>query len=115
MTAVGGPFYEDLTVGRRFADAPAVTFTDGLAAAHTAIVGGRFALSRDRELAVRVAGRPLAAPALAWDVAIGQSTISGSTTDGIDVENSAHVFTFGTNQWVDNFSNVGQPSSATPQ
>ena len=75
MTAVGGPFYEDLTVGRRFADAPAVTITDGLAAAHTAIVGGRFALSRDRELAVRVAGRPLAAPALAWDVAIGQSTV----------------------------------------
>ncbi len=75
MTAVGGPFYEDLAVGRRFADAPAVTLTDGLAAAHAAIVGGRFALARDRELALRVAGRPLLSPALAWDVAIGQSTL----------------------------------------
>lgn len=75
MTAVGGPYYEDLPVGRRFADAPAVTLSDGLAAAHAAIVGGRFAMARDRELALRVAGRALAAPALAWDVAIGQSTV----------------------------------------
>lgn len=74
---VGGPFYNDLRIGARFDSAPGVTLTDGLAAVHSAIVGGRLHLASDHDLARRVTGRaqPLAAPALVWDVAIGQSTL----------------------------------------
>ena len=74
-TTVGGPFYEDIRIGDRFAGAPAVTLTDGLAAAHQAIVGGRLHLAHDRELAWRVTGTNVAPPALVWDVSIGQSTL----------------------------------------
>jgi acyl dehydratase len=73
---IGGPFYEDLPVGRAFAEVPSVTLTDGLAAAHHAIVGGRLRLARDQDLARRVTGRPVASPALVWDIAIGQSTVA---------------------------------------
>ena len=75
--AVGGPFYDDLHIGDRFDSAPGVTLTDGLAATHRAIVGGRLHLASDHELSRRVTGRaaPLAPPALVWDVAIGQSTL----------------------------------------
>ncbi|HVY19743.1 MAG TPA: MaoC family dehydratase [Bauldia sp.] len=72
---VDGPFFEDLPAGRVFDDVPAVTLTDGLAAAHHAIVGGRFRLARDQHLARRVTGRAVVSPALVWDVAIGQSTV----------------------------------------
>ena len=40
---IDGPYFEDLHVGRCFDSAPAVTLTEGLAAAHQAIVGGRVA------------------------------------------------------------------------
>jgi acyl dehydratase len=53
-----------------------VTLTDGLAAAHQAIVGNRLALTLDAPLAVSVLGRRLAPPALVWDTAIGQSTLA---------------------------------------
>ncbi len=74
---VGGPFYDDLKVGDRFDSAPRVTLTDGLAATHRAIVGGRLHLASDLELSRRVTGQsaPFVAPALVWDVAIGQSTL----------------------------------------
>ena len=52
-----------------------MTLTDGLAATHHAIVGGRFRLALDRALSGRVAHAPLASPSLAWDVSIGQSTL----------------------------------------
>jgi acyl dehydratase len=73
---VGGPFFEDLEVGDRLDDAPSVTVTDGLAAAHQAIVGDRLRLPLDRGLTRDVVGAdtPLAHPALVCDVAIGQST-----------------------------------------
>jgi acyl dehydratase len=73
----GGPYFEDLHPGRRFTEAPAVTLTDGLAAAHQAIVGGRLRVVLDHGLGRRVAGDgpPLAPPGLAWDVAIGQSSV----------------------------------------
>jgi acyl dehydratase len=77
VRTVGGPFYDDLRIGDRFDSAPAVTLTDGLAASHHAIVGGRLRLAHDHELSARVTGRhePLAHPGLVWDVAIGQSTL----------------------------------------
>ena len=70
-----GPFFDDLAIGRKFA-APAITLTEGMAAAHQAITGDRLALVLDHELCRRVTGGgPLAAPSLVWDVAIGQSTV----------------------------------------
>jgi acyl dehydratase len=72
-----GPFFDELSVGLVFPRVPGVTLTDGLAAAHQAIVGNRLALSLDGELARAVTGGDrLASPALVWDVAIGQSTVA---------------------------------------
>ena len=71
-----GPFFDDLTVGQEYRNAPAVTLTSGLAAAHQAITGDRLALTLDHELCHEVTGGgPIAAPSLVWDVAIGQSTV----------------------------------------
>jgi acyl dehydratase len=72
-----GPFFDQLTPGQSFGPVPGVTLTDGLAAAHQAIVGNRLALSLDGELARAVTGGDrLASPALVWDLAIGQSTVA---------------------------------------
>ncbi len=70
------PYFDDLVRGAVVDDAPAVTLTDGLAAAHRAILGDRTRLALDRELARRVAGTAdaVAHPSLVCDVAIGQST-----------------------------------------
>ena len=80
-TLIDGPYFEDLRHGQRFDDSPGLTLTEGLAAAHRAIVGGRLPLVLDGELSRRVlgAGGTLAAPNLAWDVAIGQSTTATHT------------------------------------
>ncbi|MGN6188184.1 MAG: MaoC family dehydratase [Conexibacter sp.] len=77
MTLPPAPFFEDLAVGAVDTAAPGVTLTDGLAAAHRAILGDRLRLTLDAPLARRVLGgeAPLAHPALVWDVAIGQSTL----------------------------------------
>jgi acyl dehydratase len=72
---VDGPRFDDLAVGDVFDHAPAVTLTDGLAAAHHAIVGGRVRLAFDRELSRAVTGIDVASPPLVWDMAIGQSTL----------------------------------------
>lgn len=69
-----GPYFDQLEHGQIFDRAPAVTLTDGLAAAHQAIVGDRLRLPLDRHLAAAVTGGPLAHPGLVTDVAIGQST-----------------------------------------
>jgi acyl dehydratase len=55
-----------------------MTLTEGAAAMHKAITGGRMRLSLDRSLAVAVTGLncALANPALVCDVAIGQSTLA---------------------------------------
>lgn len=73
---IAGPYFEDLRVGTMATDAPALTLTDGHAAVHQAILGGRLRLALDAELCHEVTGRerPLAHPALVCDVAIGQST-----------------------------------------
>ena len=71
-----GPYFDELAVGQEFGQAPGLTLTSGLAAAHQAITGDRLALATDHELCRAVTGRaPLASPALVWDVAIGQSTV----------------------------------------
>ena len=70
-----GPFFDSLSLGDVFDQAPSVTLTDGFAATHHAIVGGRFRLALDRALSGRVAHAPLVSPSLAWDVSIGQSTL----------------------------------------
>ncbi len=70
------PWFEDLHVGTVFADAPALTLTEGHAALHQAIAGDRLRLALDRTLAEAVAGGPVAHPALVWDSAIGQSTVA---------------------------------------
>ena len=71
------PYFEDLAVGQLERGAPSVTLSDGIAAAHQAIVGDRLALALDAMLARKVLGidARLAHPALVWDVAIGQSTL----------------------------------------
>ena len=76
MTVVAGPYFEDLEVGMRVEDAPSLTLTDGLAAAHRAILGVRLRLTLDAGLCEAVTGEPrlLADPQLVCDVAIGQST-----------------------------------------
>lgn len=74
---VQGPFFDELTHGQRFDSAPAVTLTSGHAAVHQAILGDRLALALDEGLAFAVTGRaPIAHPALAWDMGIGQSTLA---------------------------------------
>lgn len=77
MSTAEGPYFEDLRVGQVFDGAPAMTLTEGRAAAHQAITGDRLRLPLDGELSRRVtgSGAPLAHPALVWDVAIGQSTL----------------------------------------
>lgn len=72
-----GPYFEELSVGDVYDEAPAMTLDDGLAAVHRSIVGDRMKLPLDTELSRLVTGRdrPLAHPALAWNVSIGQSTL----------------------------------------
>lgn len=72
---VGGPYFDQLAVGQVVVDAPSVTLTGGLAAAHQAILGDRLRLPLDRRLAHAVTGGTVAHPGLVVDVAIGQSTL----------------------------------------
>lgn len=72
---VGGPWFDDLEVGRVFEDAPSITLHSGLVAAHQAVVGDRLRLSLDRHLAHAVTGSTIVHPALVWNIAIGQSTL----------------------------------------
>jgi len=78
-TIVGGPFYEDLSIGDVFGAAPAITLTDGHAAVHQAILGDRLRLALDARLSAEVLGIKggcLAHPGLVCDMAIGQSTLA---------------------------------------
>src|SRR5271165_3551101 len=74
--SVGGPWFEDFTVGQVFDDAPALTLGAGHAALHQAVAGDRLRLALDQPLCRLVTGRDqlLAHPNLVCDVAIGQST-----------------------------------------
>jgi acyl dehydratase len=72
------PWFEDLAVGATFAEAPAITLTEGHAAVHQALTGDRLRPALEHELAEAVLGPgpPMAHPALVWDTAIGQSTVA---------------------------------------
>ena len=72
---VGGPYWEQLSVGDRYVEFPALTLTEGHAALHQSIVGDRLRLALDATLSDKVAGRRLAHPMLVCDVSIGQSTL----------------------------------------
>ena len=75
--AVGGPYFDELCHGQVFDDAPSLTVTDGLAAAHQMILGDRLRLALDAHLSDRVIhGGTLAHPGLITDIAIGQSTLA---------------------------------------
>jgi acyl dehydratase len=71
-----GPWFEELRVGQVLHNASGLTLTEGLAAAHQAIVGDRMRIGLDHEFGRRLTGqeKPPAAPSLVWDVSIGQST-----------------------------------------
>lgn len=71
-----GPYFDELSVGQVFGNAPGVTLTSGLAAARQSIVGERLTMVLDAPLCFEVTGgEPMASPGLVWDVAIGQSTV----------------------------------------
>jgi acyl dehydratase len=74
--AVESPYFEDLSVGQVFDDAPSVTLTPGHAAIEAALTGDRLRLPLDAHLTRAVTGReaPLAHPNLVCNVAIGQTT-----------------------------------------
>jgi acyl dehydratase len=73
---VGGPWFDELSVGQVFAGAPAVTLTPGHAAMHLALFGDRLRLPLDATLGQEVTGRadPLVHPNLVCNVVIGQTT-----------------------------------------
>ena len=74
---MSGPYFDELAVGQVFDQAPSMTLTPGVAAAHQAILGDRLRLALDAELAHAVTGVPglPAHPGLVCDIAIGQSTL----------------------------------------
>ena len=72
---VGGPYWEELSVGDTYVEFPAMTLNEGHAALHQSIVGDRLRLALDATLSETVAGRRLAHPMLVCDVSIGQSTL----------------------------------------
>lgn len=75
---VGGPYFDELTVGQVFDTAPSMALTSGAAALHQAILGDRLRLPLDAHLSAGVTGRTaaLAHPGLVCDIAIGQSTLA---------------------------------------
>jgi acyl dehydratase len=72
---VGGPYWEELSVGDLYVEFPALTLNEGHAALHQSIAGDRLRLALDATLSEKVAGRRLAHPMLVCDVSIGQSTL----------------------------------------
>jgi acyl dehydratase len=72
-----GPYFDELTVGEVFRDAPGITLTEGGAAVHQSVVGDRLRLALDHDLGRKVTGQlRIANPAYVWNVAIGQSTLA---------------------------------------
>ena len=70
---IAGPSFEEFRHGQSF-DAPAVTLTEGHAAAYQAMFGDRLRLPLDQHAARQSLGGAVAHPLLAIHVAIGQST-----------------------------------------
>jgi 2-methylfumaryl-CoA hydratase len=76
VVTVDSPYFEDLTVGMVFDEAPETTLTSGHAAFHAALFGDRLRLPLSDPLCRAVMGsdRLLAHPNLVCNVAIGQTT-----------------------------------------
>jgi len=74
--SVEAPYFEDLKLGERFSDAPAVTLTSGHTTFHEALFGDRLRLPLDAPLCERVTGsaHALVHPNVVCNVAIGQTT-----------------------------------------
>ena len=73
---VGGPWFEDISVGDHFDDVPGVTLNDAHTTLYQAMFGDRQRLPLDHHLATQVTGRPgLINNSLVGNVAIGLSTI----------------------------------------
>lgn len=74
---VGGPYFDELTVGQVFDSAPDITVTEGLSAVRQSVIGDRLRLPLSAPLSTAVTGHTaaLANPGLVCDLAIGQSTI----------------------------------------
>ncbi|WP_216693614.1 MaoC family dehydratase [Dietzia psychralcaliphila] len=78
VNRVGGPYFDQLSVGQVFDSAPDITLTDGLSAIRQSIVGDRLRLPLSAPLSTAVTGRAaaVASPGLVCDLAIGQSTVA---------------------------------------
>ena len=81
---VDSPYFEDLSVGTVFDDAPAMTLTSGHAAFHAALFGDRLRLPLSGPLCEAVTGsrRALAHPNLVCNIAIGQTTAPSQRVRG---------------------------------
>jgi len=84
VTLLSGPWFEDFELGDRFADAPAVTITEGFTALYQAIFGDRQRLSLDAHLCAGVTGseKLLVNSGLVCNVAIGQTTFASQRVMG---------------------------------
>ncbi len=73
---IGGPYFEDFSLGQVIDDAPAMTLTSGLAALHLAMTGDRLRMALDHELSSAVTGdgRAWAHPMMVANLGIGQTT-----------------------------------------
>lgn len=81
---VSAPWFEDFSVGDEFADAPAVTITEGYTAIHQAMFGDRLRLPLDSSLCHDVTGQEsmLVNPSLVSNIVIGQSTYASQRVMG---------------------------------
>lgn len=82
--SVGGPYFEDFSLGQVIDDVPTVTLTSGLAALHQALTGDRLRLALDHNLSAATTGddRPLAHPMMVTNLAIGQTTWASQRVKG---------------------------------
>ncbi len=76
LIEVSPPYFEDLSVGQVFDDAPTITVTQGYAAVHQAVFGDRLRLPLDADLSRVVTGssNALVNPNLVCNLAIGLTT-----------------------------------------
>ena len=81
---LSGPWFEEFEVGDLFADAPAVTISDGYTVLYQAMFGDRQRLPLDAHLCARVTGseKLLVNSGLVCNIAIGQSTFASQRVMG---------------------------------